>query len=137
MFDNGYFSEFATFSFSDLLAQTPREIVAKSLNVPVSDLINLPKDEVYIAQGPPPPSLPVNPISGPGDEFQLAEGHHRQAAQETGIHHLGRQKPAIQRLLLEPWGNWRNPDTPKKKNPSGGMPGLRVLSCRENPLWVS
>ena len=66
VFDNGYFSEFATFSFSDWLAQTPREIVAKSLNVPVSDLINLPKDEVYIAQGPPPPPLPVNPISGPG-----------------------------------------------------------------------
>jgi oxalate decarboxylase len=66
VFDNGYFSEFATFSFSDWLAQTPKEIVAKSLNVPASDLINLPKKEVYIAQGPPPPLLPVNPISGPG-----------------------------------------------------------------------
>ncbi len=65
VFDNGYFSEFATFSFSDWLAQTPKDIVAKSLKVSVSDLIDLPKKEVYIAQGAPPPSLPVNPISGP------------------------------------------------------------------------
>ncbi len=30
VFDNGYFSEFATFSFTDWLAQTPKEIVAKN-----------------------------------------------------------------------------------------------------------
>jgi oxalate decarboxylase len=66
VFDNGYFSEFATFSFSDWLAHTPKEIVAKSLTVPASDLIDLPDKEVYIVQGPPPPPLPVNPISGPG-----------------------------------------------------------------------
>lgn len=66
VFDNGYFSEFATFSFTDWLAQTPKEIVAKNLNVPASDLIDLPKKEVYIAQGPVPPPLPVTPISGPG-----------------------------------------------------------------------
>ena len=29
VFDNGYFSEFATFSFTDWLAHTPKEIVAK------------------------------------------------------------------------------------------------------------
>jgi oxalate decarboxylase len=65
VFDNGYFSEFATFSMTDWLAQTPKEIVAKSLQVPVSDLKDLPRKEVYIAQGPPPPPLPVVPISGP------------------------------------------------------------------------
>ncbi|MGO9568064.1 MAG: cupin domain-containing protein, partial [Desulfomonilaceae bacterium] len=66
VFDNGYFSEFATFSFTDWLAQTPKEIVAKNLNVRVSDLRDLPDKEVYIAQGPAPPPLPVTPISGPG-----------------------------------------------------------------------
>ena len=66
VFDNGYFSEFATFSFTDWLAQTPREIVAKNLNLPASDLKDLPGKEVYIAQGPVPPPLPVTPISGPG-----------------------------------------------------------------------
>src|SRR5271157_682373 len=66
VFDNGYFSEFATFSFTDWLAQTPKEIVAKNLNVRESDLRDLPNKEVYIAQGPAPPPLPVTPISGPG-----------------------------------------------------------------------
>jgi oxalate decarboxylase len=66
VFDNGYFSEFATFSFTDWLAQTPKEIVAKNLNLRESDLRDLPNKEVYIAQGPVPPALPVVPISGPG-----------------------------------------------------------------------
>ncbi len=66
VFDNGYFSEFATFSITDWLAQTPKEIVAKNLNVSISDLQDLPEKEVYIAQGPPPPPLPVAPLSGPG-----------------------------------------------------------------------
>jgi oxalate decarboxylase len=66
VFDNGYFSEFATFSFTDWLAQTPKEIVAKNLNLPLSDLKDLPAKEVYIAQGPVPPPLPATPISGKG-----------------------------------------------------------------------
>ena len=66
VFDNGYFSEFATFSFTDWLAHTPKEIVAKNLNLRESDLRDLPDKEVYIAQGPAPPPLPVTPISGPG-----------------------------------------------------------------------
>lgn len=66
VFDNGYFSEFATFSVSDWLAQTPKEIVAKNLNVPAEDLVKLPTSEVYIAQGPVPPALPVPPLSGAG-----------------------------------------------------------------------
>jgi oxalate decarboxylase len=66
VFDNGYFSEFATFSFTDWLAHTPKEIVAKNLNLRPSDLKDLPDKEVYIAQGPVPPPLPVTPISGKG-----------------------------------------------------------------------
>ncbi len=65
VFDNGYFSEFATFSFTDWLAQTPKEIVAKNLLLPASDLRDLPNKEVYITQGQVPPALPVTPISGP------------------------------------------------------------------------
>lgn len=66
VFDNGYFSEFATFSVSDWLAQTPKEIVAKNLNVSPDDLAGLPTGEVYIAEGPVPPEAGVVPISGPG-----------------------------------------------------------------------
>lgn len=49
VFDNGAFSEFATFSVTDWLSQTPREIVAKNLMVDANDLENLPDKEVYIA----------------------------------------------------------------------------------------
>ena len=66
VFDNGYFSEFATFSFTDWLAHTPKEIVAKNLNLRLSDLKDLPDKEVYIALGPAPPPLPVTPIAGQG-----------------------------------------------------------------------
>ena len=48
VFDNGAFSEFATFSITDWLAQTPREIVSKNLNVDAADLDGLPDKEVYI-----------------------------------------------------------------------------------------
>ena len=60
LFDNGYFSEFATFSFSDWLGHTPREVLAKNLKLPESTLEKLPTKEVYFAKGPvaPPPARP-------------------------------------------------------------------------------
>lgn len=48
VFDNGAFSEFATFSLTDWLAQTPREVVEKTLGVSENDLKALPIEEVYI-----------------------------------------------------------------------------------------
>src|SRR5581483_3084 len=35
-FDNGYFSDYATFSITDWLAHTPKEVLAKDLGVPAS-----------------------------------------------------------------------------------------------------
>ncbi len=48
VFDNGAFSEFATFSITDWLSQTPREIVSKNLSLDESKLTGLPPKEVYI-----------------------------------------------------------------------------------------
>ncbi len=62
VFDNGYFSEFATFSLSDWLAHTPRNILAKNLRVNTEELKPLPKKEVYIALGPVPPASPVDEV---------------------------------------------------------------------------
>lgn len=53
-FDNGYFSEFATFSLSDWLAHTPKAVLAKNLHMPVSAFADLPDREVYFARGLPP-----------------------------------------------------------------------------------
>jgi oxalate decarboxylase len=61
VFDSGYFSEFATFSMSDWLAQTPKEVLAKEFGMPVSAFDKFPRSEVYIAQGPVPTELPTDP----------------------------------------------------------------------------
>ena len=58
VFDNGYFSEFGTFSISDWVGHTPAEVLAKNFGVPAATFANFPKEEVYIAKGPVPPPLP-------------------------------------------------------------------------------
>jgi oxalate decarboxylase len=60
-FDSGYFSEFATFSVSDWMAQTPAEILSKNFGLKPSAFAAFPKKEVYISQGPVPPPLAQDP----------------------------------------------------------------------------
>jgi oxalate decarboxylase len=67
VFDNGRFSEYATFSVTDWLARTPPEVRAKNLGLPASALERLPPGEVYIAKGPVPPPLPADPPPGSAD----------------------------------------------------------------------
>ena len=64
VFDSGYFSEFATFSVSDWIAQTPPGVLSKNFGLPVSAFSAFPKKEVYISQGPVPPPLPLDPEPG-------------------------------------------------------------------------
>jgi oxalate decarboxylase len=64
VFDNGYFSEFGTFSITDWLGHTSAEVLAKTFGVPAQTFVNFPKSEVYIAKGPVPPPLPANPAPG-------------------------------------------------------------------------
>lgn len=64
IFDNGYFTEFGTFSITDWMAQVPRDVLAKSLRVPEASLASLPGGEVYFAAGETPPDPPANPHGG-------------------------------------------------------------------------
>jgi oxalate decarboxylase len=65
VFDNGYFSEFATFSVTDWIARTPKEVVAQNLGIPLSEVARFPDNEVYIADGPvPPPLAQVQALGG-------------------------------------------------------------------------
>ena len=64
VFDNGYFSEFGTFSISDWVGHTPAEVLAKNFGVPAEMFANFPKKEVYISKGPVPPPLPADPPPG-------------------------------------------------------------------------
>jgi oxalate decarboxylase len=64
IFDNGYFSEFGTFSVSDWVGHTPKALLAKNFGLPESTFDGFPKDEVYFAQGAPPPAHAADPLAG-------------------------------------------------------------------------
>jgi oxalate decarboxylase len=55
VFDNGYFSEFGTFSVTDWIGHSPHRLLAKNLGLPEEAFDKFPKDEVYFARGPLPP----------------------------------------------------------------------------------
>ena len=71
VFDNGYFSEFGTFSISDWVGHTPAEVLEKNFGVAPGTFAGFPKDEVYIATGPVPPPLPADPPPGSLDPGPL------------------------------------------------------------------
>jgi oxalate decarboxylase len=64
IFDNGYFSEFGTFSISDWIGHTPKPLLAKNFGLPESAFDGFPKHEVYFAKGAVPPRKPGTPLQG-------------------------------------------------------------------------
>ena len=52
IFDNGYFSEFGTFSITDWIGHVPKALLAKNFGLPEASFDEFPKDEVYFARGP-------------------------------------------------------------------------------------
>jgi oxalate decarboxylase len=64
IFDNGYFSEYGTFSITDWMGHTPKALLAKNFGLPESAFDGIPKDEVYFAKGPVPPEKPTTPLQG-------------------------------------------------------------------------
>src|SRR5262245_54673912 len=64
IFDNGYFSEFGTFSITDWIGHTPKALLAKNFGLPESVFDGFPKEEVYFARGPVPPEKPSVPLQG-------------------------------------------------------------------------
>jgi oxalate decarboxylase len=64
LFDNGYFSEFGTFSISDWIGHAPKELLAKNFGLPASVFESFPRKEVYFAKGKIPPAVPPIPLQG-------------------------------------------------------------------------
>jgi oxalate decarboxylase len=64
MFDNGYFSEFGTFSITDWVGHTPKPLLAKNFGLPESTFEGFPRSEVYFAHGARPPQPAMAPIGG-------------------------------------------------------------------------
>jgi oxalate decarboxylase len=64
IFDNGYFSEFGTFSITDWIGHTPKPLLAKNFGVPESVFDSFPREEVYFARGKLPPTEQTVPLQG-------------------------------------------------------------------------
>src|SRR5881227_667862 len=64
IFDNGYFSEFGTFSISDWIGHVPKPLLAKNFGLDESAFDSFPKEEVYFARGRIPPAKPSVPLQG-------------------------------------------------------------------------
>jgi oxalate decarboxylase len=64
IFDNGYFSEFGTFSISDWVGHTPKPLLAKNFGLPASTFNGFPEKEVYFARGSLPPEKAATPLQG-------------------------------------------------------------------------
>lgn len=64
IFDNGYFSEFGTFSITDWIGHTPKALLAKNFSLPESAFDGFPKEEVYFARGAKPPAEQSIPLEG-------------------------------------------------------------------------
>jgi oxalate decarboxylase len=64
IFDNGYFSEFGTFSVTDWLGHAPKALLAKNFGLPEASFEGIPKEEVYFAKGAIPPAMQSVPLQG-------------------------------------------------------------------------
>jgi oxalate decarboxylase len=69
IFDNGYFSEFGTFSISDWVGHASSALLAKNFGLPASTFDSFPKKEVYFAKGAI-PSVPAADTQGPAPRSQ-------------------------------------------------------------------
>jgi oxalate decarboxylase len=85
VFDNGSFSEHATFSSTDWLAHTPREIVAKNLGVGPAVLDKLPHGELYIPAGRVPPEK-IQPLRQGSERTATLTHRYPLLEQEPKIH---------------------------------------------------
>ena len=66
VFDDGNFSEDSTFSVTDWLAHTPREVLAKNFGVPERAFADIPNKELFIFQSKVPGPLAADRVAGAG-----------------------------------------------------------------------
>jgi oxalate decarboxylase len=86
IFDDGNFSEEATFLLSDWMAHTPKEVLAKNFGVPESAFDRIPQKDLWIFQASVPGPLEADRVAGAGPVPNTFS--HRMLAQEP-IHMNG------------------------------------------------
>jgi oxalate decarboxylase len=91
IFDNGYFSEFGTFSITDWIGHSPKALIAKNFGLPESAFEGFPEDEVYFARGSvPPEEIPPN-LRGPLRSPAHSHKYQMLAQDPHSIHKGGRE----------------------------------------------
>jgi oxalate decarboxylase len=91
IFDNGYFSEFGTFSISDWIGHTPKALLAKNFGLPESAFDGFPKEEVYFERGPVPPAEPAPNQQGPMKSPPETHKYRMLAQEPHSVHKGGRE----------------------------------------------
>jgi oxalate decarboxylase len=91
VFDNGYFSEFGTFSVTDWIGHTPHSLLAKNLGLPEEVFDKFPKNEVYFARGPVPPEKMQPEHRGSLDPPALTHKFRMLAEKPHSVHNGGRE----------------------------------------------
>lgn len=87
VFDNGSFSEDATFLASELFIRQPKEVLSKNFKAPVSDFDNLPSDELYIFNGTPAPAnISAQNVTSPYGQLPINESY---------TYHFSQQAPLV------------------------------------------
>ena len=92
VFDDGNFSEDSTFSVTDWLAHTPREVLAKNFGVPEQAFAAIPEKELFIFQSKIPGPLAAERIAGAG---QIAHALQLPTAGPGADPHDGRHGPHL------------------------------------------
>jgi oxalate decarboxylase len=91
IFDNGYFSEFGTFSITDWIGHSPKALLAKNLGLPETTFDSFPKAELYFVDGPVPSDKPALPHSGKLRPPPETHKYRLLAHEPHSIHKYGRE----------------------------------------------
>lgn len=91
IFDNGYFSEFGTFSITDWLGHAPKELLAKNFGLPADAFVGIPSEEVYFTHGPIPPETPYPPLNAAANAGSVRHKYRLLAEEPHSVHDGGRE----------------------------------------------
>jgi oxalate decarboxylase len=91
IFDNGYFSEFGTFSITDWLGHAPKELLAKNFGLPAESFTGIPNGEVYFTHGPIPSQQAASPLNAASNAGGVRHKYRLLAEPPHSIHAGGQE----------------------------------------------
>jgi oxalate decarboxylase len=90
IFDNGYFSEFGTFSITDWLGHASKDLLAKNFGHPAAAFAGFPDKEAYFVHGRIPPADAI-PMQGALTSPPSTHKYRLLAQEPHSVHQFGRE----------------------------------------------